>query len=140
MSKVLDSIDMYLLGDVFSSKARTEVLRGLCVSTKPVGLRKLARITGLRPRSVELALNGLQQQGLVERVSCSEHSDGYCIQNGHQMTDRLRAVFLADLKEELHERSALLAERGLGLCDFMDEGLALVMRGRRSLHDVDGMS
>jgi len=135
--KYLDNIGMNFLGDLFNSKARTEVLRALCVLPKPMGIRPLARLTRLHPRSVERTLEALREEGMVIRHPHAGHKAAVAINRQHPAYGRLRELFHADTLAELSTRTSALAGRGVSLCSFMDDGLALIQRGRRSLHDAE---
>ena len=53
------------LGDIFSSRARTEVLFALVAQPCAIGLRQLSYVTKIPTRSVELAVARLHDQGWV---------------------------------------------------------------------------
>lgn len=133
MSKNLDNKGMAYLAAILSSKARVEVLSQLCLLQNPVGLRKLARICGLHPRSVELALAGLIEEERVSKDSKRENPS-YVFNWSHKDAIRLQKVFETDTAEVLKQRSLTLQSRAEILCSFIDDGLELLERGRSSLH------
>lgn len=118
------------------SKARTEVLRALCALPNPLGIRHLARLTRLHPRSVELSLNSLAAEGILTRLPDAGRTTGVQINRQHPAFSRLRELFETDTLAELATRTPALDRRGLAMCAFMDDARTLIHRGRRSLHDV----
>lgn len=139
MSKYLDNKTMDPLSHILSSKARVEVLRTLCFLDKPVGLRKLARICEVHPRSAELAIQGLIDEKRVVK-SYEGSAPAYILNAGHSDTSRLRKLFNSDMCEVLKMKAEGCQPKALGLCTFMDDGLMLVAKGRASLNDLNRVS
>ena len=125
------------LGDLLSSKARTDILRALCVLPNPPGIRHLARLTRLHPRSVELALHALSEEGMVSRSPSKGRASRVKMRRGHEAYPRLCALFEADDLAEIANRPPALDKKAPAICAFMDEGHRLIHHGRRSLHDAD---
>lgn len=135
MSKYLDNKMMTLLSSILSSKARIEVLRTLCFLDKPIGLRKLARICEVHPRSAELALQGLIAERRVIK-SPKGSAPAYRWNAAHADALRLQKLFHADMSEVLKMKTKDYQSKALGLCKFIDDGLKLVAKGRASLNDL----
>jgi len=125
---------MNSLGQIFSSRTRTEVLRALALLEKPQGIRHLARLTRRGPRSVELALSVMVEEGRIQRIETQEGHPGYMLDHSHEEHDRVQALFETDRRMELRTRAHALNTRATSVSDFMDEGLQLVSAGRKSLH------
>jgi len=120
MSKRLDIIDMKVLGDLFSSGARTELLRVLCYQPDGMALRALARTAGLRIRSAELALSSLVRDKLVKR-SRDGNRVVFVLDRADVRYSILHAVFDAAMYEGIRADSRLLNERSKVILPFINE-------------------
>lgn len=111
---------MTMLGDLFSSGARTELLRVLCYQPDGMALRALARTAGLGVRSVELALSSLVRDKLVKRsrvgnrvVFALDRTDARC--------SVLLALFDAAMFAGIRAGSSLMNERAKVILPFIED-------------------
>ena len=83
---------MKTLGDLFSSAAKTEILRALHHQPDALSLRQLTRLAGVRVRSAELALHSLVNEKLVRRQR-TRNRVFYAMERSHPSASVLTAVF-----------------------------------------------
>lgn len=121
---------MNTLGDIFSSKARTEVLRVLNEVSTGVGIRQLARLAGVHPHSVERVLKKLIEEDLVmlrhPGTRCcytlnTEHEDALIISAALEAGN---AAAIARKAESLHTRAG-------SLLPFINEASRMLSKLRR---------
>jgi len=122
---------MYSLGDMLSSKARTEIIEVLSRTQTKVGIRRIAWICGLHPRSVEIALKSLVDEKLVLKIP-QKRGFAYTWNEDHPETSRLRQLFVHDEHQRLDRRTAPLSSEGKQLCAFLDDGLSLIQQATLS--------
>jgi len=111
---------MTKLGTLLSSSARTQILRTLHYQPEPIGLRPLARLAGVLPRSAELALDALANEHLV-CVSHDSKGPRYAINREHADTAILAAVFTAATSASIASRSRSLSARATHILPFIRE-------------------
>jgi DNA-binding transcriptional regulator YhcF (GntR family) len=104
---------------------------------RPVGIRELALLTNLHPHSVEHAIKSLREEKWISDSNRNRNRAGIRIQTSHPMYSRIRDLFEADTLSELGARTKKLDGRARKLCTFMDDGLKLIEKGRRSLHESE---
>ncbi len=121
--------DMTKIGTLLSSSARTEILRALYYQAVPIGLRPLARIAGVLPRSAEVALSALVEEGVV---CATRDATGpqYALQQSHADFALLAAVFTAATRAAIASRCRELSPRAARILPFIREAEAMVARGR----------
>ncbi len=124
---------MTSLGTLLSSAARTEILRVLWYQSAPVGLRALARIAGVLPRSAELALDALVDE---KRVTRTRDASGpcYALNRRHPDVELLDAVFMAAARATIARRSHTLEKRAARLLPFIREAGRMVALARSARH------
>lgn len=120
---------MKRLGTVLSSSARTEILRALYYQAVPIGLRPLARIAGILPRSAEVALAALVEEGVV---CATRDATGpqYALNQSHADFALLEAVFTAATRAAIASRCRGLGPRAACILPFIRETEGMVARGR----------
>lgn len=121
---------MKTMGMLFSSAAKTELLRALVYQPEPIGLRNAARLAGVHPHSAEGALAELGRQGLVRRDSSTLHPL-YELVRSRDEVPMLEAVFAAAAQGYIRERSRALNERAKSILPFIRQGGAMIARSRR---------
>lgn len=126
---------MMKLGLLLRSPARVEVLRALRCQPGAIGLRRLSRLAGVHPHSVEVALRSALAEKLVSRERRSRRWL-YRMNRDHRDTAILEAVFAAAEKVELNRRSRALAKRAGTLLPFMKEAHRMISHARRE--EADG--
>ncbi len=111
---------MTRLGTLLSSSARTEILRALYYQPEPIGLRALARIAGVLPRSAEVALAALVDEGLV---SSTRDAMGplYTLNRTHSDARLLEAVFTAATRVVIVNRCRTLNAKAPRILPFIRE-------------------
>lgn len=111
---------MKVLGDIFSSGARTELLRVLCYQPDGMALRALGRTAGLGVRSVELALDSLVRDKLVKR-SRAGNRVVFSLDRTDVRFPVLNAVFKAAMIEGIRADSSKLNDRARVVLPFIEE-------------------
>lgn len=124
---------MKTLGALLVSAGRTEILRALVCQSDPVGLRQVARIAGVHPRSAELALAGLLRENLVISRPVASRAQ-YELNRSHEDAAVLEAVFLAAAREITIVRSRSLKERARRILPFIREARRMIDHARGSRH------
>jgi DNA-binding transcriptional ArsR family regulator len=124
---------MKRLGPLFSSAARTEILRALACHPDPIGLRQTARIAGVLPRSAELALAGLVKEELVTRQPSGARRL-YRLNRGDARIPVLEAVFAAAAQGFIRAQNCSLGDRAKTLLPSIKEASRMVARARESHH------
>ena len=121
------------LGALFSSAARTNVLRALYYQPESIGLRSVARLASIHPRSAELALASLKKDGLVKQKRITGQKL-YRLNRRHPDTPLLTSIFKAAEHAELIQNQAALSRRALRLLPFMREATRMMKKAKRSRH------
>ena len=121
------------LGTLLSSAARTDILRALMYQPDPAGLRPLARIAGVQPRSAELALSALVNEKLVKRTGYSA-GPRYALNRAHPDAELLDAVFTAAARAATANRCRMLGQRASCILPFIREAGNMLTRARGSRH------
>jgi len=124
---------MNRLGCLFSSAARTEILRVLACQPASIGLRQAARLAGVLPHSADLALKALTSEHLVKRERLSTGAR-YRLNQDHPCYAVLRAVFQAATQESIRSRGRLLQQRTRTILPFIREAGRMLRRARRPRH------
>ncbi len=133
MSKYLYNYDMHRMGDIFSSKARTEILRVLCCQSRGIGLRKTARLAGVHPHSAELVLNSLQEEKLARSKRVGNRRL-FELNRGHEDFPLLQAVFEAAARAAIKKQSETLNARAASVLPFIREASKMLKRAKRDLN------
>ncbi len=121
------------IGDIFSSKARTEILRVLNELKEGAGLRQAARLANVHPHSAELVLAKLLHEGLVK----SRHAGNrtvYALNRAHEDVPLLEAVFKAATNTSILAKSKSLQEKGKSILPFINSASRMLTRARRDIH------
>lgn len=126
---------MKALGDVFGSRAKTEILRALHYQPEVVGLRQLARTAGVRVRSAELALHALVKDGLVRRRRASSRVF-YALERRHPLAAVLAAVFDAAATAAIRANRRALGKRAKRILPFIRQAHRLLSHVRRRRDDA----
>lgn len=121
---------MNQLGLLFSSAARTEILRVLAYQPASIGLRQAARLAGVLPHSADLALRALTFENVVKRERVSTGAR-YRLNEDHPGHPVLRAVFAAATQETIRSRSLLLRQRTRAILTLIRGADRMVRRARR---------
>ena len=124
---------MTRLGTLLSSTARTEILRVLWYQPEPVGLRSLARIAGVLPRSAELALHALVDEVRVKQTR-DPSGPCYALNRCHPDVELLEAVILAASRATTISRSRMLKRRAAQIVPFISESGRMMKMARRVHH------
>ena len=120
------------LGSIFSSAARTDILRVLWCQTGPLGLRQVARLAGVHPRSAELALEGLVVERRVAHRKTPRRSL-YRLNRRHPEVSLLDAVFDASNQARWASGRSTLDRRGRSILPFVEEAGALLGHARKRI-------
>ena len=126
---------MKTLGKLFSSAARTEILRVLAHQPAPIGLRHLARLAGVHPHSAEVALKSLLDDKLVKRKQAMGRPV-YVLDATRPDTALLRAVFDAAEREQIRIRNRALQDRARSILPFINEATRMLDRARAVNHEA----
>lgn len=131
MSNILYTIAMNSLGQLLRSRARVEILRALHHQPDAVGLRHLARLAGVHPHSVEVALASLLKEKLV---MCKRTSNRplYGMNRAHPDAFTLAAVFSAAARAQVMIRNRTLNDRARTMLSFSGEANRMIAHARRS--------
>lgn len=124
---------MKRIGDMFSSKARTEILRVLNDMNDGAGLRQTARLAGVHPHSAELVLEKLINERLA---TCKRKGNRklYQLNHDHEDVPFLKAVFKALVNASIQNRSKSLQEKGKTIIPFIDDASSMLRHARRSIN------
>jgi len=122
---------MHSLGDILSSKARTEIIEVLSRTQTKVGIRRIAWMCDLHPRSVEIALKSLVDEKLVLKIP-QKRGFAYIWNEDNPETSRLRQLFVVDEHQRLNRRTTQLTSDGAHLCAFLDDGFSLFQQATLS--------
>jgi len=133
MSNILYSYSMKSLGQLLGSAARTDVLRVLNCQPEAVGLRHVARIAGVHPRSAELALAGLVREHLVMRKRTGSRVL-YSMNRGHPDTPILESVFEAAAQEAIRQRRPTLQIQAGTILPFIRQATRMLAIARKNRH------
>lgn len=98
-----------------------------------IGVRPLARIAGLLPRSAELAIPSLVEEQLVIR-QFRHAAPLYVLNRNHAAYGLLAAIFSAATKATIIERSRKLSGKAMAILPFIAEAGEMLACGKRSLH------
>ncbi|HMP73597.1 MAG TPA: hypothetical protein PKE55_10080 [Kiritimatiellia bacterium] len=116
---------------MFSSPARTEVLRALHYQNRPVGLRMLAWVAGIHPHSAERVVEALEEEGLVvcgrsgyrmRIAKCADHPAWVAMSEMFEAADRSWCGAGLEARNE----------RAKQVLRFLEEGMELTGRARRA--------
>jgi hypothetical protein len=119
------------MGFLFSSSARTEILRVLVYQPDRIGIRQSARLAGVLPHSADLALKTLTAEKLVKRERLSARSL-YRLNPDHPDCAVLRAVFAAATQESIRSGNRRLEQRAQTILPFVREAGRMLSQARRS--------
>ena len=129
LSKLLDTMTMKALGNLFNSAAKTEILRALHHQPEAVGLRHLARIADVHVRSAELALADLVRMRLVTRRRRS-HRVFYALKRTHPDAVLLSAVFDAAAQASISATRTFLNKRAKRILPFIRQANRMLKHAR----------
>lgn len=123
---------MKTLGQLLGSAARADVLHVLYCEPEPVGLRHVARLAGLYPRSVQLALAGLVDDCLVvcDRTGARPL---YQLDRNHSDAPILAAVFRAVAEARIRSRCSCVQDRAQSILPFINEAMRMLSVSREDL-------
>ena len=126
---------MVELGTLFSSKARTDILRVLHELADGAGIRQVARLAAVYPRSAERVLAQLTS----ERLALCRKSKGqtvYSLNHDHPDAAVLAAIFEAANRASIQQASAALHDRAASILPFITETSTMLKRARSGLGDA----
>ena len=126
---------MKTLGDLFSSAAKTEILRALHHQPGPLSLRQLARLADIRVRSAELALDSLVNEKLVGRRR-TQNRVFYAMDLSHPSAAVLDAVFDAAALAAIRANRRALDERAKRILPFLRQARRMLSHARGSRRDA----
>ena len=126
---------MKTLGGLFSSAAKTEILRALHHQPDALSLRQLARLAGVRVRSAELALDSLVNEKLVGRRR-TQNRVFYAMERSHPDASVLNAVFDAAAVAAIRANSGSFDKRAQRILSFMRQAHRMLNHARGSRHDA----
>ena len=121
------------MGQIFSSAAKTEILRALHHQPDPLGLRPLARIADLHVRSAELALTDLVREKLIIRKRTPTRVY-YALNRTHPSAPVVAAAFDAAAAAAIHRDSRALNRRATRILPLMRQASRMLRRARKSCH------
>ena len=124
---------MKSLGNILGSAARTDILRVLYYQPEPVGLRHLATIAGVQPRSAQLAVAALSEERLVTRRKTPTRAL-YALNRDHRDAAVLKAIFDAATRVAQTSRRRTLDARARTLLPFIAEAAGMIAHARRARH------
>lgn len=119
------------LSQLFSSPARIDVLETLFHQPGEVGLRQIARISGLHLRSVQLALKSLQADHLIRRRKSGARVF-FKLNREHPTQELLTTIFRAAESHRIKARAETLQSRGKEVMAFVTASLRVMNRARKS--------
>jgi DNA-binding transcriptional ArsR family regulator len=124
---------MRSLGKILGSAARTDILRALHYQPEPVGLRHLATLAAVQPRSAQLALAALEREALVTRRKTATRAL-YALNRAHSDVPVLKAIFDAAARTVRASRRRDLDRKAKTLLPFMAEASGMINHARRDGH------
>ena len=98
-----------------------------------IGLRSLARIAGVLPRSAELALHALVKEKLVKRTGDAA-GPCYALNRSHPDAVLLEAVITAASRATTTSRSWALQRRAACIVPFIRASGGMIKKARRTSH------
>ncbi len=125
---------MKTLGRLLGSAARTDILRVLSRATTPIGLRHIARLADVYPRSAQLALDALVREALVTRTRVGQRRL-YAVNQDHPDVPVLRAVFAAAELAGIRARNRAIQDRARKILPAIRDATRL-LRNTRSMRDA----
>ena len=120
---------MKMIGDIFSSKARTEVLRVLSEVSEGVGIRAIARLGDVHPHSVELILKKLVAEKLVIKKRFGSRI-AYSLNRRHEDAIAVVAVFEAYKRALIAEKAASLRKRSQDILPFIEDASNMLIAAK----------
>lgn len=123
------------IGHLFSSAARTEILRVLSEMKEGAGVREIARLAGVYPRSAQLTLAGLVDEKLVKRRTARKRTL-YLLNPEHNNTALLEKIFREVSDDSIRARSRTLQERGRSILPFIDDAISMLRHAKKGRHDA----
>jgi len=124
---------MRTLGSILGSASRTDILRVLYYQPEPVGLRYLARIAKVHPRSAELALKALLLEDFVVHKRTATRAL-YELNRDQPDAFVLKAVFDASAHTAMVLRNRSLDRRAYTILPFIAEASRMLEHARRRRH------
>ena len=132
MSNLLDSIGMKdTLSSLFAYPARTGILETLYYQPGELGLRQVAAVAEVHPRSAELALQDLLRERLVRRRRAGSRVM-FALNREHLAYPLLKAVFAASEACRLRQRIAERRDAGREALSFVAGALRMMETARKS--------
>jgi hypothetical protein len=123
---------MKRLGKILGSAARTDILRALYYQPEAVGLRHVATIAGVQPRSAQLALAALVTENVVTYRKTPTRAF-YALNRDHHDAPLLKAIFEAAARVTRADRHAR-DKRAKMLLPFMAEASGMINHARSDGH------
>jgi hypothetical protein len=117
------------ISQLFSSKARFQVLQVLSLVEWPVSLRTLERLTGLPIRSVKLATLDLVKKKILFQKK-QKNSILFSLNRDHFFMDVLKEIFALISRDSIRRRSVSYQSRAADILRFSDEVRLLVKRSK----------
>lgn len=124
---------MKTLGTILGSAARTDVLHVLAHQTDPIGVRQIARLAGVYPRSAQLALSTLMRDNLVVRRRLGGHVR-YTRNDDNPEALLLKALFAAAERAAIRRRNETLQQRARAILPAIRDACHLLRHTRSLKH------
>lgn len=123
---------MKTLSHILGASARFDLLRALYYQHGTVGLRQLARLSGVHPHSAERMLKDLVSEKVVIRKEGTARTS-YSKNTAHTDWHVLKAVFDAAERTHLESRRSELDQRARAILSFIEEAGGMLKKARRSI-------
>lgn len=123
---------MKTLGQIFTSKARTNLLRFLHYQPEPVGVRCASRGADVALRSAQLALLGLVKEGLVLRKYRGQRPV-FELNSNHSAVEMIACVFEAATEARICQHSRSLDSTAQRILPFIEQATDLLATARKSM-------
>jgi DNA-binding transcriptional ArsR family regulator len=119
------------ISSLLSSQARFLVLRALCVSREELSARRLEKISGLAIRSVQVAVQGLEKEGIIIKKTQGRNVL-YRLSEAWSVRSPLAAIFALADQHDLSLRAAQYHDQARASLEYSNEMLSLVRLARKA--------
>ncbi len=121
---------MQSIADVFSSRAKTQIMEVLSQHPNGLPLRHVQALTDLAVRSVEIALDDLVQAGVIRRRR-DDRKVLFLLDSHHPMTALLQQMFSLVMGFRLRARALTYQKSARGILTFNSQVRSLMKTAKK---------
>lgn len=118
------------ISNIFSSKAKVQVLGVLSQDSTPLRTRTIERRAGLPIRSVQLALDSLVNLDLVHRQTLQKYPT-YKLNTSHISCKLIRKIFKAVEIDQVSQRSFSYNQKATRVFQFISDANRVIQRAQQ---------